>query len=148
MSNSGTASGCQSRSAQVKSRMPSSSPVAGSWIGVAVQVNAVAADRKCSAPKTWNGRPVASAVPTPLVPANSSLHSAPGSRCARSATRSVLWSPSTHRRWPSASLRNSSCPGPEVAAASERLSTGQTLASGCDARRSASAWSSNGTGGK
>ncbi len=69
----------------VRSSTPSTAPVSGSWIGAAEQLHGVTCRARCSGPKICTGRSRASAVPGALVPALTSLQSAPGTKCIASA---------------------------------------------------------------
>ena len=71
----------------VRSMTPSRPPVSGSLIGAAAHVQRCTGSVKCSAAKTWTACSAASAVPTALVPAPASLHSAPSTKFISSAAR-------------------------------------------------------------
>ena len=63
---------------------PSASPVSGSRTGAPEHTQEWMRRLKCSAEKICTGWPIASAVPTPLVPAASSVHDRPGVKAIRS----------------------------------------------------------------
>ncbi len=75
----------------VRSMTPSSRPVSGSMTGAAAQVQRCTGSVKCSAAKTCTACSAASAVPTALVPAPDSLHSAPSTKFMSSAARLRSW---------------------------------------------------------
>jgi len=82
---------------------PSTAEVAGSWIGVAAQLQRWTERRKCSAPITRTDWSSANAVPGALVPASRSSQLLPSTKPIDSAPRKRLGEPQTQSSCPAAS---------------------------------------------
>ena len=122
--------------------MPSTLPRTGLRIGTPTQEKARSRSVKCSAPCTVTTRDSSSAVPTPFVPACSSVNPKPGAMLARSSRPCSDLIP-THR-W---MIRASGSASSRLCGASDMVSTKRSM-TGCAAlnrRLSSSKSSSNGS---
>ncbi len=127
----------------VMSRMPSSEPVTGSWIGEAAQLQRRTERRKCSWPMMLTGWSSATAMPGALVPANRSSQFEPSTKPIDSAVRSTWGWPQTQSSWAEASETAMIASQSRAAWPSTSSSSGKTWASGCASRWSRSELSSS-----
>ena len=118
----------------VTSRTPSSDDEAGSWIGVAAQLQRFTELRKCSAPITVAVRSSAMAMPGALVPASRSSQFDPSTKPIVSAARRTAGLPHTHSSCPAASETAMIASQSRAACPSTSSSSGNTWASGCASR--------------
>ena len=130
------------RTGPVRSTAPTASPVSGSWIGAAAQVNRWYCATRCSEEWICTAESEARVVPIALVPAESSLQRKPSASSRSSAMCSIPAAPSRQRMWPWASVTIMTCIASSAISSSVVRRMGSTWASGCDSRTASSSRSS------